>query len=376
KGKTTLIAGDPGLGKSQQTLSLAATVSCGGLLPDGTRAERGKVIVVSAEDDPADTIKPRLEVAGADLGNVFIVDFVRDGFYPDGTPAERGFSLSEDLQQLGKMIEDIGGVSLVVIDPVSAYLGRTDSHKNADVRAILAPLSKLAEQYGAAVVVVSHLNKTTGGNALARVNGSGAFGAAARAAYLVIRDPADDDRRLFLPMKNNLGADQTGLAFTIESVEVESAHGPIQTSRVVWDAEAVTMTATEALQATAGDSDERSAVADAAEWLAELLEDGPVPQPTVKAECGKAGFSWATVRRAKSSLQVKAIKEGRTGWLWRLESEDAQTCSRAENLSTFRNLSTFQPDNDQHSPKSTKGAQGAQDAHTGTGEHLQAEVEL
>src|SRR5690606_10020909 len=99
-----------------------------------------------------------------------------------------------------------------------------------DMRALLAALTKMAEQRGVAVVCVSHLNKSGGNDALMRVMGSLAFVAAARAAYLVLKDPADEDRRLFLPLKNNLGADQTGLAFQVESAQVRSAAGLIETS--------------------------------------------------------------------------------------------------------------------------------------------------
>jgi len=125
----------------------------------------------------------------------------------------------------------------VVIDPISAYLSGVDSHTNADVRAVLAPLGELAGKYGVAVVVVSHLTKTSGtarttGEAQLRVSGSLAFVAAARAAHIVVVDPEDENRRLFLPAKNNLAKDNTGLAFVVESHTLD---GGIETSRVMWD---------------------------------------------------------------------------------------------------------------------------------------------
>ncbi len=343
KGKVSMIAGNPGLGKSQATLGIAAAVSTGGRLPDGTRCERGRVIIVSAEDDPADTVRPRLEAAGANLENIYIIDAVNDGYLPDGTRAQRGFSLAEDLSKLAKMTADIGEVALIVFDPITAYLGSTDSHKNAEVRAMLAPLSKVAEQCGAAIVCVSHLNKAGGSDALMRVTGSLAFVAAARAAYVVLKDPADEDRRLFLPLKNNLGSDQTGLAFRVESASVSG----IETSRVVWEAGAVTITATEAMRAASGDSGERSAVSDATEWLTELLESGSMRTKDVEAEAKGAGLSWRTVRRAKDSLGVKAVKDGiNGGWLWRLP-EGGHEGVQGKNLAIF--------EDGQHSSKASNG---------------------
>ena len=249
-GKVTIVAGNPGLGKSQALLGITATVSRGGLLPDGTACERGKAIILSAEDDPGDTIRPRLEVARADLDNVFILKAVTDGYMPDGSASQRSFNLAVDLGKLGVMIEEIGEVSLIVIDPITAYLGQTDSHKNAEVRGLLAPLAKIAEQYGVAIICVSHLNKSGGNDALMRVTGSLAFVAAARAAYLVVKDPSNDQRRLFLPLKNNLGNDQAGLAFAIQSAQVPSAAGSIDTSCVVWEPKPVTITADEVMRIT------------------------------------------------------------------------------------------------------------------------------
>ena len=124
---------------------------------------------------------------------------------------------------------------LVTIDPVSAYLGGTDSHNNADIRALLAPLAAMASRHKVAVVAVTHLNKAQQANALYRASGSLAFVAAARAAYSVTKDPDDPDRRLILPLKNNLGDDKTGFAYRI--VEADNGAPVLQ-----WEDELVEMT--------------------------------------------------------------------------------------------------------------------------------------
>ncbi len=331
RGKVAILAGNPGLGKSQLTASMAAVVTTGGTWPvDRTPCERGNVIFFSAEDDAEDTIRPRLEAAGADLERIFILDAVLD----DAGARPRAFNLSVDLNRLGEMLSHIGEVALIVIDPITAYLGGTDSHKNADIRALLSPLGELAAKYGAAVVCVSHLNKGGTGEALMRVTGSLAFVAAARAAFLIARDKEDNHRRLFLPIKNNIGNDQSGLAFTVES---HSLPGNIETSRVSWEAEAVTITADEAM-APQGDPEELSALDDAKEFLSTLLADGPVSNKQIRGDAEGAGHSWQTIRRAQKALGIEAHKDGMKGpWLWCLppkmfnKPEDAQ----AKVVSTF-----------------------------------------
>jgi predicted ATP-dependent serine protease len=276
RGKLTIIAGNPGLGKSQLTSSIAAVLTTGGSWPvDREQCELGDALFLTAEDDPADTVRPRLEAAGANLERVHIVKGVLHGYRGDGTPEQRIFCLAEDLRALESTLIRLGNVTVLVIDPVSAYLGEIDSHKNAEIRGLLAPLSELAARHKVAVIAISHLNKAGGPQALMRVTGSLAFVAAARAAYLVAADP-DRTRRLFLPLKNNLGPDAEGLAFRIERSTVLSASGPIETSRVMWESEAVSITADEVMQATGAARESMTALDAATAWLKSVLADGPV----------------------------------------------------------------------------------------------------
>lgn len=334
RGKLTMIAGNPGLGKSQLAINLAATVSTSGSWPgDGRCSEPGAVVILSSEDDAADTIRPRLEAAGADLQLCYILEAIRD-VDREGKTYQRSFSLKRDLEQLSLLLTDLKDVRLVVVDPISAYLGDADSHKNAEIRALLAPLGNLAAKHSVAVVAVSHLNKGGQQDALLRVMGSLAFVAAARAAYAVVKDQDEPDRRLFLPLKNNLGSDSTGYAFTVESVTLPSG---ILTSRVVWESEPVTITAQEAMTPVC-DAGEQSELTEARVFLESLLADGPVSAKQVRADAEGAGHSWATIRRAQKLLGVQAAKgEFKGGWQWRLpskvlkKSEDAHT----KNVSTF-----------------------------------------
>ena len=185
-GKLTLIAGDPGLGKSFLSVAMAATVSTGGRWPvDGTCAPLGDVLILSAEDDLQDTIRPRLDAAGADVRRVQVIEAV--AITTEDGVQRKMFSLVKDLAALDDVLADMPDCKLLTVDPISAYMDGTDSHKNTDVRALLAQLADLAAKHDVAVVAVSHLNKS-GGPAAYRVTGSIAFTAAPRAAYAVTKD--------------------------------------------------------------------------------------------------------------------------------------------------------------------------------------------
>lgn len=348
RGKVTVLAGHPGLGKSQVCASLAAIVTTGGRWPvDGTRADVGSVAILSAEDDAADTLKPRLLAAGADVRRVHVLDAVRCESR-DGELVERGFTLA-DTAELAVTLAAIGDVALLVVDPISAYLGATDSHRNAEVRALLAPLSDMAARLGVAVVAVSHLNKGGSTDALARVTGSLALVAAARAAWIVARDPQDPARRLFLPAKNNLGADGAGLAFGIEPAAVEDG---IETSRVAWRDEVVTVTASEALAAEHGadrrtDAPQRD---DAEVWLRGALEGGAVAVGELQRDARADGLAWRTVRRAKDAIGARAARAGfgKAGrWTWSLPPakgvQDGHRCPTTETVATNGESETASP---------------------------------
>ena len=339
RGKVSIIAGNPGLGKSQVTASIAAIVTTGGHWPmDGSQCTPGDVVFLSAEDDPADTVRPRLEAAGANLKRVHVVDAVILGYTGEGQQQNRIFSLQQDMDALSVKLAELGDVAAVIIDPITAYLGDVDSHRNAEVRALLAPLSGLAAKHSIAIIGVSHLNKSAGAEPLMRVNGSLAFVAAARAAYLVAPDPQDPARRFFLPMKNNIGPDSEGLAFQIEGAIVQSGAGPLESSRVVWDFEPVTTTADEVMRTglwwTAEDS---SALREAKGWLQEILGE-PTSAAEIFRMAKEAGISKRTVRRASKGLRIVTRKTGmKDGWVWSLPSKVAKPVEdvQAKCMGTF-----------------------------------------
>ena len=315
-GKLTLLIGDPGLGKSLLTADVASRVTRGTSFPDGATCELGSVIFLSAEDDAADTIRPRLDAAGADVSRVHILEAVRVAL-TDGSLTEKTFNLETDSAILEGALLDRPDVRLIVIDPISAYLGGVDSHSNAEVRGILAPLVALAGRLGVAVLCVTHLRKSAG-QAIYRAISSIAFAAAARAVWAVAPDPEDGDRRLFLAVKQNLSSSAGGLAFRIETQN--------NVPRLAWEPGAVALAANDVLGNMEMQQDQ-SERREAKEWLRDFLADGPIAVKKIQAEAKAAGWSWMTLRRAKEALPVVASKNGFQGkWEWRLQdphSKDA-----------------------------------------------------
>lgn len=337
-GELTMIVGDPGLGKSQITSSLSSVVTNGGQWPvTRERCDQGSVLILSAEDNIKHTIRPRLDAAGADVRRCHTLQAVkredeRGNTYPGS------FNLANDLAKLAVLLDHLQDVRLVIIDPVSAYLGETDSHKNAEVRGMLAPLTDLAGSRGAAIVLVSHLTKSQSANALMRVQGSIAFAALCRAVWGVAADKDNPQRRLFMPLKNNLGQDKTGLAYAIESATLESADAvtgePIETSRVMWEAALVEMGAEEAFSG-ALTHEERTDTDGAKDFLREALSDGRVKTTQIHAAAKAAGHSLTTIGRAKRALKVVSEKEGFGAgaiWYWRLKSEPFELPAQGEGI--------------------------------------------
>ena len=314
-GKLTLLAGDPGLGKSFISCDVAARVSTGTPWPDTPHEPQpvGGVVMLSAEDDLADTIRPRLDAHGADVARIVALEGV--SIREPGGERRRGVDLSIDVPALESAIDGAAGCRLVIVDPVSAYLGRTDSHNNADVRGVLERLADLAERRRVAVLAVTHLRKGEG-PAMYRAMGSLAFIAAARAAWLVCRDQKKPARRLLLPVKNNLASDCGGLAYEIGGFADSS---PV----VAWSSEPVTISADEALASENKRGPSGEALKEAGEWLEKFLASGPKPPNDVREAAQAHGISHGTLRRAFKAIGAKAVKDGFQGpWKWSLADED------------------------------------------------------
>jgi putative DNA primase/helicase len=331
-GKLCLVAGEPGLAKSQVTLWLAAAVTKGGRLPAGEKAPFGRVIILSAEDTAEDTIVPRLKAVDADLERISIISMVRET--KAGISTQRSFDLQLDLPALEHAIQELKDVTLIIIDPIASYMGkRVDSHKNAEVRAVLEPVPTFAAKYKVTILGITHFSKGAGPTAINKFIGSIAFIAAARSAYVVTMDPdsKDEDRRLFLPVKNNLARLGQGLAFRVEQVMVEADGIATPVSHVRWlEEETVERSANAVLAELAEARD--SAVGQAEDFLREFLAGGRCRMTDVQQAAKGHGHAWRTVERAKRSLGVVSINDPETPadkdtppkacWFWELPSEE------------------------------------------------------
>jgi putative DNA primase/helicase len=309
-GRVTGLVGYPGLGKSQVAMDIAATVSTGRQWPGGAaNGNPGDVIILSAEDDVAHTIVPRLIAAGADRTRVHLVKAIKGD---DGV--ERAFSLRIDLDRLEKDY-DLGLVQLVMIDPVSAYLGAAtgrgiNRNNGADVRTILDRLAMFAARHDLGVLAITHLNKASGAKAITRIAGSLEWVAAPRAVF-VVTEEAGTGRRLLLPLKNNLAPDRTGYAFEIENKVVADG---IRTSAVLWCSDPVTISADEALAAAA-----KRLPSGAIDFLQAALREGPVEQTEIVRRGKEAGFTEKNLRTAREKLGATTRKEGFGAggkWVW------------------------------------------------------------
>jgi putative DNA primase/helicase len=305
EGKLVLVGGPPGLGKSQLTAFMAATISNGGDWPcnEGSTAV-GSVIFMSAEDGIEDTVVPRLMAAGANLDRVHIV---ASATKPDGT--RKTFSLKTDVDLLETKAKEVADVRRIIIDPISAYMSGTDANGNAEIREMMEPLSEMANRLHIAVLAVTHLNKGGGGGqtALQRFSGSIGIIAAARAGFVVLEDPESEGRRLLLEVKSNLGPKCKGLAFRMEQRLV--AEG-IVSSNIFFENQYVSQSSDEALTASenrGGDGSQTTGKEDVAEFLTEVLEAGPV-DVEVERQARLAGLLGDT-KRIRENKSFRAARK-------------------------------------------------------------------
>jgi putative DNA primase/helicase len=314
-GSMAVIGGQPGLGKSQIAISLAAAVTTGKGLPNGeTFSDIGSVIILANEDDAARTIRPRLDAAGADTTRVHIVE----GIAREGQADADLFQLDTDIRELRITAQLLGDVRLIIIDPPSAYLGtKVDSYKDSDVRRVLTPLGALAQETGALIVLVVHLNKRTDGGAQQRIGGSTAWVAAPRVAFLVVEDPKTKER-FMLPVKNNLGDDRTGFQYRIVEKLLNYDEQMIKAPYIEW----LSSTQRSALDLLASPKLEHTSVVDDAKtFLEDELTVSSKKVSELKESAKSAGISWASIQRAKKDLFIMTKKMS-DGWQWTLKSGD------------------------------------------------------
>lgn len=321
-GKITLLVGDPGLGKSFLSLYLASRLSTGSALQgEAERPPQIDTLLLSAEDDLADTIRPRLDRMGADVNRISAFQGILETD-EDGRDIERMVRLDTDLAELERQIEETGA-RFVVVDPINAYLGKTDGNQDIDLRRVLNPLAIIAARHKVAMLVVTHSNKRSEGNKLHRVMGSLAYVGLARSVLAVGADPDVPGRCNMVQIKNNLAEHAPGLGYRIVAGEV------------VWDNDPVSLTADTVFDGAGArkDGDGAQAKNEAATFLHELLATGEVYSKDVYAKGNDLNLSKRTIDRAKADLGIKLRKEGfgkDSKWYWYLPQDNDPECDNPE----------------------------------------------
>jgi hypothetical protein len=321
-GKLGLIGGLPDKGKGLISCDLIACVTANRPLPcnEGTPPQ-GSVVYFTAEDDIEDTVVPRLIAAGADLERVHIVRMMKE------QNKKRPFSILTDLPALQAKIEEINNVVLVIIDPMSAYVGvgKVNTLMTTDVRGFLQPLCDLAAEKAVSILGVMHFNKKADvTNAMLRIADSLAYVAAARHVYVVVDDTEVEHRRLFVKAKNNLAPDKNALSYMTGVRYVGNdpqTNQEIHAPYIEWGSEHIEVTANEAMQAEGGGNHSKLDRIEAETFLRERLASGPIKQQDIIEEAEANNIAERTLRRAKKKLGVKSHKQKgvMTGeWMWEM----------------------------------------------------------
>lgn len=205
-GKITILQGDPGEGKTTMMLQLAAMMSSGRSIPDGKEKVEPEVVIFQGnEDGHEDTIKPRLEEAGADCSKVAFIQSKHD------------LSLGESV--FGEAIRQ-SGARLLIIDPLQAFIGNDrELLRPGGIREAFRELTWTAEETDCAIVMISHMNKNSGGKSIYRGLGSIDVAAVARSVLMLERDREEPDVRVLLPIKSSLAPEGKAYAFRLDPID-------------------------------------------------------------------------------------------------------------------------------------------------------------
>jgi putative DNA primase/helicase len=296
RGKIQTLEGDPGMGKSTLTVEIAAKMTRGYALPGGIKQEPINVLFMSAEDGVEDTIKPRLEEAGADMSRVSFLDGKLCDFGVDLV------TIPADLPLLKRVIV-AANIGLVIIDPLSAYWSDSvNENKNQDVRRALAPLMSIMEETGASCILLRHMTKAQASSPIYRGAGSISIGGAARIVMMVGVDPDDEDVRILACVKTNLAIQPASLAYRLVSSPKN-----MDVAVIEWVG-ASGHSARDLQSADTGDLG--PSVSEAVEWLKHYFRGGAIIMvKQMEKDAVAAGISLATLKRARPKAGVESKRD-------------------------------------------------------------------
>lgn len=288
-GKLTIVQGDPGEGKTTMVLQLAALLSKGEKLPcDEKERTPVNVIYQTAEDGLADTVKPRLEAAGADCSRVLVID-----------ECEAELSMTDE--RIEQALKETGA-KVLILDPIQAYLGAdVDMHRANEIRPVMKRLGDMAEKYGCAILLIGHMNKASGSKSTYRGLGSIDFQATARSVLVVGRVKDDPTLRVMAHDKSSLAPEGTSVAFRLDKEKGFRWEG------------ACDMTVAELLSGDGKGQKLKAAKA----FLEEQLKEGHKAQKEIEEAAQEQGIKTKTLRNAKQEMNVGSQKIG-SQWYWYL----------------------------------------------------------
>jgi putative DNA primase/helicase len=308
------MVGVPDQGKSLIFTDVAARLTIGSPMPPEPhqpgQAPSQRVLILTLEDALSHTIVPRLIQAGADLAWVDFLQMVRN---PDGHTSL--LTLAEDLDVLDATLST-GRYALVVVDGITGYLGDAKTHNDGDVRRVLVPFAALLARTKVAGLSVMHPPKAVT-NLAYYAGGSVAFTAIPRVTLGVAPDPTDEStspRRLLMKIKGNLYGPVPTLAYRIV------AAGPAEVPRIEWEPDPVAVNIADVLDPMKEDAAARNSRRACEEWLRAYLADGPQPAVDGEKAARLAGFTYATLRRARENVADVAKRSFNGPWVWKLKA--------------------------------------------------------
>lgn len=336
-GMLSIIAGLGGVSKSTFTLYMAAQITRGRPWIDdslGTTREPGDVIILSAEDNPGNTIMPRLIAMGADINRICILKGVKisipqsDGSIKTGLVGIDDLSKTGDLARLIEVIEQAPNPLLVIIDPYTGFMSgkHADSNDNIAIRSFLRPLGDMAADHNLTVIGITHFNKKEDSAAALRILGSVGQQNAARMCWYVLHDPDAEDRRYLIWAKGNLAPRWPGLAYRLMNTPVTFKNRTSYYPACCFEKTLIHLSCDELMAPRQKQSGRPRKQTDASEWLESILSEGLVDSKLIYEEGKELGYSSATLNRVKKSMGIMGIpiRKGLSGkvlrWDWRLPS--------------------------------------------------------